>query len=319
MVVTRQELERFLAELERDCDPEAGLFGPGSEMWRVSRESILFLGGGRAALLQLAHPWVATAVAHHSTGPTDLPGRFRRTFERVFAMTFGDLASAMDAARRVHALHDTVTGRLDEAVGPFREGTRYAANDEEALLWVHATLADTSVMMFEMFVSPMSAAQKEALWQESRRFAKLFGIPERALPATWLDFRNYFDRMIEGQILSVGQRSREMARFLLTPPNRVVTPAWRIYAAITAQFMPERLRAPLGLSWTAADRALARAALATLGMAWRRLPERLRLLPAYVDARRRLSGEPSRDPVGIVAERIVLAALSKGGAAPLTR
>jgi uncharacterized protein (DUF2236 family) len=31
--------------------------------WRVNREAILFLAAGRALLLQLAHPWVAAAVA----------------------------------------------------------------------------------------------------------------------------------------------------------------------------------------------------------------------------------------------------------------
>jgi len=43
-------------------DPVMGLFGPDSMMWRVARQSALFLGGWRAALLELAHPWVANAV-----------------------------------------------------------------------------------------------------------------------------------------------------------------------------------------------------------------------------------------------------------------
>jgi uncharacterized protein (DUF2236 family) len=45
---------------------DAGLFGPGSLTWRVNREGVLLLGGGRALLLQVAHPLVAAGVAEHS-------------------------------------------------------------------------------------------------------------------------------------------------------------------------------------------------------------------------------------------------------------
>lgn len=43
-----------------------GIFGPGSLMWRISREAAVFFGAGRALLLQLAHPWVAAAIAQLS-------------------------------------------------------------------------------------------------------------------------------------------------------------------------------------------------------------------------------------------------------------
>jgi uncharacterized protein (DUF2236 family) len=65
--VARPDLERALARLEASVrDPRAGVFGPGSRVWTLNREAVIFLGGGRAALLQLAHPVVAQAVADHS-------------------------------------------------------------------------------------------------------------------------------------------------------------------------------------------------------------------------------------------------------------
>jgi uncharacterized protein (DUF2236 family) len=48
----------------RPGDP--GLFGPRSLAWRINRETILLLGGGRALLMQVAHPLVAAGVADHS-------------------------------------------------------------------------------------------------------------------------------------------------------------------------------------------------------------------------------------------------------------
>ena len=37
----------------------SGILGPQSVTWQVEREAAVFLGAGRALLLQLAHPWVA--------------------------------------------------------------------------------------------------------------------------------------------------------------------------------------------------------------------------------------------------------------------
>ena len=55
MTVSKADLERHLAELSaRVTDPRAGLYGPRSISWEVNKEGILMLGGGCAALLQLA-------------------------------------------------------------------------------------------------------------------------------------------------------------------------------------------------------------------------------------------------------------------------
>ena len=79
----------------------AGVFGPDSATWRVNREAAIFLGAARALLLQLAHPWVANAVAEHSQVFADPIGRFHRTFRVMFAMDFGTLDQALAAARRL--------------------------------------------------------------------------------------------------------------------------------------------------------------------------------------------------------------------------
>src|ERR1700692_3605899 len=52
----------FESSLDTVCEAAAGsiegVFGPASLTWRVDREAAVFLGAGRALLLQLAHPWV---------------------------------------------------------------------------------------------------------------------------------------------------------------------------------------------------------------------------------------------------------------------
>src|SRR5262249_52101330 len=86
MIVTRQELEAGLAALAVEVrDPRAGIYGTDSLSWQLNRELGNFLGAGRAALLQLAHPPVAHAIAEHSTTRADVRTRFRRTFANIFA------------------------------------------------------------------------------------------------------------------------------------------------------------------------------------------------------------------------------------------
>jgi uncharacterized protein (DUF2236 family) len=120
--------------------PLAGIFGPLSETWRVDREAAIFLGAGRALLLQLAHPWVATAIEQHPESMADPIGRFHRTFSVMFTMVFGGLEQSLDIARRLHRRHGEISGTLPSAVGPFPAGSSYCANCVPALRWVHATL-----------------------------------------------------------------------------------------------------------------------------------------------------------------------------------
>src|ERR1051325_4635924 len=112
MIVTRADLEVSLAALRTQIpDPSAGILGPRSIGWQIGGDLAVFLGGGRAALLQLAHPFVAYAIAQHS-----------HTRDDAFA-----------AARRVHAVHSAIHGTIPPAIGGWPAGARYHANDADAL------------------------------------------------------------------------------------------------------------------------------------------------------------------------------------------
>ena len=94
-MVSGNDLELALDQVRADAaGPVPGVFGPDTVTWRIDREAVIFLGAGRALLLQLAHPWVAAAIAEHSKTFADPIGRFHRTFDIVFAMVFGSLDRA---------------------------------------------------------------------------------------------------------------------------------------------------------------------------------------------------------------------------------
>src|SRR5688572_10462264 len=215
-IVTWKELEASLSQLRAHVvDARAGIFGPRSVAWQIGADLGLFLGGGRAALLQLAHPFVAHAIDQHSRTRSDVVGRFQRTFKNVFAMAFGELDDAFTAARRVHAVHSRIHGTLATAIGGWPAGTRYHANDADALRWVHATLVDTTLNVRERLDGSLPLDLKDRYVIEMNRFAALFGIPPALLPDSWAAHTAYMARMISSDRLAVAPCAREMASFLM--------------------------------------------------------------------------------------------------------
>ncbi|MGE5185760.1 MAG: oxygenase MpaB family protein [Acidobacteriota bacterium] len=295
-VVTRDEHEAALAELARDVrDPREGILGPGSVAWRLGGDLAVFLGGGRAALLQLAHPMVAHAVDDHSRARADVVGRFQRTFRLVFAMVFGDLDDAFAAARRVHAIHSRIHGTIPHAIGGWLPGTPYHANDADALRWVHATLIDTVLVVRERLGDPLSVADRDTFVVEQNRFARLFAIPHDLLPRSYADHATYMQRMLGGDRLAVAPCARDMAAFLLGRGAGAQPPLGRVAEALTASMLPRHLAEGFGLARTRVTTAAVHAGLATFAPVYRCVPRELVAIPARSEAVRRLAGRaPSR-------------------------
>lgn len=284
-------MEALLAGVEAGCgDGRAGLFGPHSMSWKINRESVLFLGAGRAALLQLAHPWVAAALREHSSLLADPIARFHNTFRVVFTMVFGSCEQALTSARGLHTLHARIRGELPEPVGRWAKGSHYEANEIDALRWVFATLVESALLAYEWVLPRLDEGERERYYAESKTMAALFGIPAEALPAGWREFAAYCEVMAESDVLGVTQQSREMAHNLLCGAGSWIRPP-RWYRAQTAAWMPERLREALRLTLDAKDmRAAARAQL-WLRRVYRAIPPAARFVGPYREAERRLQGK----------------------------
>ena len=311
-VVTRAEFEASLAELRAQVgNPGEGILGPRSIAWRLGADLGLFLGGGRAALLQLAHPMVAHAIDHHSSTRTDVLGRFQRTFRHVFAMIFGELEDAIAAARRVHAIHTRVHGTIADAMGGWPAGSAYHANDVDALRWVHATLIDTTIVVRELLDGPIDVAVKDAYMVELYRFGALFGIPRTALPGTWAAHTAYMADMFAGDRLVVAPCAREMARFLVGRGAGAQPPLGRIVELVTHALLPPPIAEQFALR--GAPR-LTRAGLSAFAAVYSRLPRAVVALPAYAEARNRLAGRgPSRFSAWTERQLFGLAQRATGG------
>lgn len=286
-LVSRAELEAHLAGIARSTpDPRAGIFGPASMTWRVSRESAVFLGAGRAALLQLAHPWVSEAIAQHSNLLGDPIARFHNTFRVVFTMIFGSLDQAFAAARHLHTLHTGIRGELSSAVASWPEGAHYEANELSALRWVFATLIESAVLAHTC-VLPLSPQERERYYNESKTLAALFGIPAASLPENWAAFVDYNQAMLFSGLLGVSPAARSMAHAILRGAGSwIPVPGW--YRALTAEWMPPTLREAFALEDSAASVRSAERARRRLPRVWKMLPASLRYVGPWHEAQARL-------------------------------
>ena len=185
-LVDAADLERSLDWVRaRAAGSTEGVFGPASAIWQVDREALVFLGAGRALLLQLAHPWVATAIAEHSSVLQDPIGRFHRTFEIVFTLVFGSLDEALRMSRHLHRRHAAIAGMLPTTLGRYAEGSSYRANEVSALMWVHATLVDTALLAYELVLPPLGAETRERYYADSQGSGKNLGRYAASWIACW--------------------------------------------------------------------------------------------------------------------------------------
>jgi len=243
------------AELLALADPtdlppaSEGLFRDGGWLRRISGERVLLFGGGRALLLEIAHPLVAAGVAHHSDFRNDPFGRLQRTLDAISTLTFGDRDRALAAARRVEAAHARVRGVLHETVGSFSAGTPYDGRAPDLVRWVWATLVDTALVVYERFVEPLDASAREAYYADQQVIARLLGVPPDRVPGSYAAFRAYFEGLVESEALSVGREAREIAEAVLHPPGGLGGAG--TLRLVTAGLLPERLREAFALPWDA--------------------------------------------------------------------
>lgn len=258
----------------------AGLFGPETLTWRVNSEMVLLAGGGRALLLQVAHPLVAAGVAQHSGYREDPWGRLFRTLDVTTKIVFGDDDASAGASRRLDRVHRRVVGVADD-------GTPYDARAPDLLLWVWATLVETSVLVYTRYVRPLAVSELHRYYDEQTRFATACCVPDGHWPATYPEFTAWFDGVL-ARDLRVTDAARDVAQATLHPDVPLpARPAFEALNLVTVGLLPPALRAAYGLEWGPARERLLGASTGAIRRLLPLLPSLLREFPPARTARRR--------------------------------
>jgi uncharacterized protein (DUF2236 family) len=258
-------------------------------VWKIGGERVLLVGGQAALLLQLAHPLIAEAVSAHSGFRDDPLQRLRQTLDATLLISFGDKSQSEGAADRVRRTHRRVRGDLAHACGPFPAGTPFSASEPELAMWVHATLVWSALEVFDRFVAPLGGVERDRYYQESKRFAQLFGATPEVMPGSLGDFQAYFNGMITGPTLTVCEPARTLASEILRPPIRRLGWALSVARTLTTGLLPDRLRRDFGLAWGGRERSMFAFMRVSTRLFLRGLPGKIRYWPHYLSARERVA------------------------------
>jgi uncharacterized protein (DUF2236 family) len=257
---------------------------PDDVTWKLHREMVLLAGWGRAILLELAHPLVAQGVADHSSFLATRWGRLRRldrTLRAMLALTFGTPAEVDRVAHGINRIHDRVHGTLPPREAAFPTHASYTAHDPALLTWVHATLLDSFLLTYELFVAPLGAGERDRYCAESSRIEPLLGIPNGTVPRSAPALAAYLQAKLASGEISVTETARRLAREIVDPPAFVLArPFFALARLPTIGLLPPAVREGYGLTWDAKRERRLRALAAASRRGLPLLPSVLREWPA---------------------------------------
>lgn len=231
-------IRRTVVSISGSHRTEFGSVARVTTMRDISQEGILLAAGGRALLLQIAHPAVGAGVARHSDFANDPLSRLHGTLTFIYAIASGTEADAAAIRRTVNRAHVPV------------RGDGYNAMDGQLQLWVAATLYDSAITMYERVYGPLSPDDGERVYREYAVLGTALQMPVDLWPADRAAFAAYWSASLDG--LSVSASVNAVQEQIWRPAT---VPVWARIAMplvrfVTAGLLPSSVRGLFGLSWS---------------------------------------------------------------------
>jgi len=261
-------------------DTDSHYFPPGRSIARMvhGERSVGLLYGQRALLIGALEPLTYTGTML-STRAADRPfERLARTAKVQETILLGTREEADRALDTVRKLHERVKGMLPEAAGTQPAGTPYSAFDPELMLWTLAVIADSGRAMYETMVRPLSAEEREELWQDYVRFGELFGLPRSEVPGSYREFSAWWEGRMRSPDLQATEHGLEMAPLVAFRQPVPATARGNLVAQnhIIKGTLPPRVREVFGIRWSASHERSFRAMAAAHRGARHLLPRAVR-------------------------------------------
>jgi len=238
-------------------------FPPGRSLARRvhGERSVGLLYGQRALLIGALEPLTYTGTML-STRSADRPfERLARTAKIQETIFLGTREEADEALAKVHRLHETIEGTLPEPAGAHPAGAAYSAFDPELMLWTLAVIADSGREMYETMVRPLSAEEREGLWQDYVRFGELFGLPRSEVPGSHREFKAWWEGKLTSPDLQATAHGLEMAPLVAfrQPVPAAARGNLAMQNHIIKGTLPPRVREIFGIRWSRAHESSFRA------------------------------------------------------------
>jgi len=209
----------------------------------IASEALTLAGGGRALLLQIAHPAVGRGVAEHSDFAERLMDRFDGTMLYLTATMFGTPEELATVRRIVNRAHAPVRG--DGAPS----GPAYNAYDPDLQLWVAATLYQTMMELHGRVFGELTPKQADDVYRELSRALSNLQLSHDRWPASRAAFDDYWEGMIAS--LRVDEQVLAVSRQILHPARVPwsVRPTLPLVRLVTGGLLPLEVRQRFRLPW----------------------------------------------------------------------
>ncbi|MBS4103312.1 oxygenase MpaB family protein [Tsukamurella paurometabola] len=247
--------------LRRAGGDAESVLGPESLTWTRFGDWRTSLLIGWAGTLQVMHPVISAALVEHSYFLDTPMKRLLRSAVPITRAVYEGPA----VGRWIRDEHANIRGRYSAHGDATADGTEYHALNPEPFFWAHATFFMMQVAAAGVFAEPLTADQKEQLYQESKTWYAQYGMSTRIAPETFDDFMRYWDRTIETVLTRTELVDRAAGFYAGEPGPKPVgaVPGWlwrliappvtRLQVWVCRALLPEPAREALGWTWTAAD------------------------------------------------------------------
>ncbi|MEO3758575.1 oxygenase MpaB family protein [Mycobacterium sp. B14F4] len=264
------------------------------------------LGGffGAAAFDEVALVPVAAAVDKTGRFAANFADRGVRSGFSSFLAIWGDPADRAAEGERLKRMHQEVRGR---GKGEFAD-VRYSALDPKLWNWIAVSGLFLVLNSFTPCTGvTMSPAEREVAYEQLLEAFRSLELPGKnaGLPATYAEAVQYYDTMVTTELranpflyrVTADLTRLPLPTLMLSPPlRRALTPPWLLLRPIAGRvvkvcsfgILHPGVRELTGFQWTARHDVEFELYTRMLQLAWRVLPDRVRLIPL---ARNRLEYE----------------------------
>lgn len=243
------------------------------------RERVMLLGAGRMLLMQMGYPAVSAGVRQHSNYTSDPWSRVRHTTDFYLRLVHARSCDLPELRAWLSRAHQGVSGVDDQ-------GRAYKADQAEHMLWVHASVADSVLWVYQQVFGDLDRGQLSRYWMEQRILAIAMGLPAEQVPSSARGWQGYIAET--SRQLSVDPGTLEVFNLIksLPPqgPRRIPAWAWssarpwvaRANLLFTRAGMPSALRGELMVYRSAKEQVRFRRLCRLLRWGLRILPPELR-------------------------------------------
>jgi uncharacterized protein (DUF2236 family) len=255
-------------------------FPPGRSVARRvhGERSVGLLYGQRALMIGALEPLTYTGTMLSTRSANRPFERLARTAKIQETVLLGTREEADEALAAVHRLHERIKGTLPETAGVHSAGAAYSAFDPELMLWTLAVIADSGREMYETMVRPLGDEERESLWQDYVRFGELFGLPRSEVPASYPEFKAWWDGKLASPDLHATEHALEMAPLVAfeQPVPAIARGNLATQNLIIKGTLPPRVRSIFGIRWGRAHQTAFETLAATHRRARHLFPRRMR-------------------------------------------